>query len=145
MLVFRYLSIKIDLLLSCDNNFSFQGVGDAASVFRIHETLSHYVTLQHDMSNQFVGLDHQKNLVPANHVTNGSANSEFEVLLVVRMCFIFLCVSLFLCVFLCVVLCSCVLFCFSIILLCPGDGVFFGVFLCFCVILSNKAMTKLRP
>lgn len=62
---------------------NLQGVGDGASVFKLHETLAHYVTLQHEMTGQFVGVDNQQNIVPANQVTTGSANSEFEVVLVV--------------------------------------------------------------
>lgn len=52
-------------------------------MFKLHETLAHYVTLQHEMTGQFVGVDNHQNIAPANQVTTGSANSEFEVVLVV--------------------------------------------------------------
>ena len=35
------------------------------------------------MTGQFVGVDNHQNIAPANQVTTGSANSEFEVVLVV--------------------------------------------------------------
>ncbi|XP_057300822.1 uncharacterized protein LOC130635619 [Hydractinia symbiolongicarpus] len=58
------------------------GVGDRASTFKLHETMSHYVTFQHDMTGQYVGVDQQQNLVPAPQVTSGGLNSLFEVHLV---------------------------------------------------------------
>lgn len=58
------------------------GVGDNASSFKLHETPSHYVTLEHQMTSQYVGVDNQQNIVPANQVTNNGLNSHFEVHLV---------------------------------------------------------------
>lgn len=57
------------------------GVGDNASVFKLHETMSHYITLQHFMTDQYVGIDNQKNIVPAGLATSGG-DSLFDVHLV---------------------------------------------------------------
>lgn len=51
--------------------------------FRIHETPDHYVTLQNDVTSDFIGVDEQNNLLPTQFVKAYSDEAKFEVNLVV--------------------------------------------------------------
>ena len=51
--------------------------------FRLHETANHYVTLQNDMTGEFIGADDKSNLLPTQFVKPYSDEAQFEVNLVV--------------------------------------------------------------
>lgn len=55
------------------------GIGDQASSFRIHETLDHYVTLQHTMTGNFFGIDKKGQVVPPIYLNRSKDECKFEV------------------------------------------------------------------
>ena len=62
----------------------FQGVGDAASQFRIHETLNHYITFQHSLTGHFIGVDSSGQIAPPVYLNPSKDECKFEIHLMVR-------------------------------------------------------------
>lgn len=58
------------------------GIGDQASMFRLHESFNHYVTMQHTMTGHYLGVDKQGQIVPPIYLNQSKDEAKFEVHLV---------------------------------------------------------------
>lgn len=61
----------------------FQGIGDQACSFRIHETLNHYITFQQTLTGFFLGIDKQGQFVAPTYLTSTKEEIKFEIHLAV--------------------------------------------------------------
>ncbi|XP_065056728.1 uncharacterized protein LOC135684945 isoform X3 [Rhopilema esculentum] len=55
------------------------GVGDAASQFRIHETLNHYITFQHSLTGHLIGVDSSGQIAPPVYLNPSKDECKFEI------------------------------------------------------------------
>lgn len=56
-----------------------QGIGDAASVFKLHETYNHFVRLEHEITRQHVALDSKQNVSRPEQYDNTLFNVHLVV------------------------------------------------------------------
>jgi len=55
------------------------GSGDSLCTFRIHETLLHYITFQHVISGQYIGVDSAGQFVHPSYLTSARDECKFEI------------------------------------------------------------------
>jgi len=69
-------------LANANGHIVATGTGDRASHFRLHQNMDNYVTLRHEMTNQYIGIDDNLNIMPAYAVDSSKQHAQFDVVLV---------------------------------------------------------------